>query len=97
MTLDGTVLHADGRVSGGTGEELAAGMLEAKREARELGDEVRALDAQVTELLARHHALRERPRRARRPRSTRARRKAHEDELSLVSAEKDLRAVQPSS
>jgi chromosome segregation protein len=92
VTLDGTVLHADGRVSGGTGEELAAGMLEGKREARELGNEVRALDTKVTELLARHQALRSGLVEAQAALDA-ARRKAHSDELSLVSAEKDLRAV----
>jgi chromosome segregation protein len=92
VTLDGTVVHADGRVSGGTGEELAAGMLEGKREARELGDEVRALDASVTDLLARHNALRAALVAAQSSLDA-ARRKAHQDELSLVSAEKDLRAV----
>jgi chromosome segregation protein len=92
VTLDGTVLHADGRVSGGTGEEIAAGMLEGKREARELGNEVRALDAKVTELLARHQALRSALVEAQASLDA-ARRKAHADELSLVSAEKDLRAV----
>jgi len=92
VTLDGTVIHADGRVSGGTGEELAAGMLEGKREARELGDEVRALDTKVTELLARHQALRSGLVEAQSALDA-ARRKAHSDELSLVSAEKDLRAV----
>jgi len=92
VTIDGTVLHADGRISGGTGEELAAGMLEGKREARELGDEVRALDVKVTALLARHQALRLGLVEAQAALDA-ARRKAHSDELSLVSAEKDLRAV----
>jgi chromosome segregation protein len=92
VTADGTVVHADGRVSGGTGEELAAGMLEGKREARELGDEVRALDTRVTELLTRHQALRHSLVEAQSALDA-ARRKAHADELSLVSAEKDLRAV----
>jgi chromosome segregation protein len=92
VTLDGTVLQADGRVSGGTGEEVAAGMLDGKREARELGEEVEALDARMTELLASHHALRAGLNEAQGTLET-ARRKAHADELSLVSAEKDLRAA----
>jgi chromosome segregation protein len=37
VTLDGTVLFANGRVSGGTGEEVAAGRLSSNREMRELG------------------------------------------------------------
>ena len=92
VTVDGTVLHADGRVSGGTGEEVAAGMLESKREARELGHEVQMLDAKVTELLALHQALRSGIVEAQAALDA-ARRKAHADELSLVSAEKDLRVM----
>ncbi len=92
VTLDGTVLHEGGRISGGTGEELAAGMLEGKREARELGDEVRGLDAKVSELLAAHQALRASLVEAQAALDG-ARRKAHADELSLVAAEKDLRAI----
>jgi len=93
VTRDGTVLHPDGRIAGGSGEEVAAGMLDGKREARELGDEVRLLDAAVTDLLARHLELRRGIVDAQSAIDT-ARRKAHADELSLVSAEKDLRAVQ---
>ncbi len=92
VTLDGTVLHADGRVSGGTGEELAAGMLESKREARELASDLRVLDARVTELIAKHQGLRARLVAAQ-ARLDATRRKAHADELSLVSAEQDLRAA----
>ena len=92
VTLDGTVLHADGRVSGGTGEELAAGMLESKREARELSSDLRLLDVRVTDLIAKHQGLRARLVAAQ-ARLDATRRKAHADELSLVSAEKDLRAV----
>jgi chromosome segregation protein len=92
VTVDGTVLHPDGRVAGGSGEDVAAGMLDGKREARELGDEVRHLDARVTELVARHHELRTSIVDAQAALDA-ARRKAHADELSLVSAEKDLRAV----
>jgi chromosome segregation protein len=92
VTLDGTVLHADGRVSGGTGEELAAGMLESKREARELASDLRVLDARMTDLIAKHQAMRARLVAAQ-ARLDATRRKAHADDLSLVSAEKDLRAA----
>ncbi len=40
VTLDGAVLHADGRIAGGQGDELAAGVLESKRAARELAVEI---------------------------------------------------------
>ena len=93
VTLDGTVLHADGRVSGGQGEELAAGMLESKRETRELGGEVERLELLVTARLGEFQALRA----ALAETGTaldRARQQAHKDELALVTTEKDLRQTQ---
>jgi chromosome segregation ATPase len=51
VTIDGTVFHADGRVEGGQGDELWAGMLESKREARELVGEIEKLESVVTGLL----------------------------------------------
>jgi chromosome segregation protein len=92
VTLDGAVLHADGSVSGGTGEVLAAGMLESKLEARELGEDVTKLDGGVTELLARHQALRAAIGRAQGDLEL-ARQRAHEGELALVTAERDLTAT----
>ena len=93
VTLDGTVLRADGRVSGGTGEEVAAGMLSSNREMRELSEDVQRLDALVTERLARHQSLRQALGETQGA-LDRARQQAHKDELSLVTAEKDLRASQ---
>jgi chromosome segregation protein len=93
VTLDGTVLRPDGRVSGGTGEEVAAGMLSSNREMRELGEEVQRLDALVTERLARHQTLRHSLGETQGA-LERARQQAHRDELSLVTAERDLRASQ---
>jgi chromosome segregation protein len=91
VTLDGTVLHLDGRVAGGSGEDVVAGMLDANREIRELGEEVQRLDALVTERLARHQALRQSIGETQAA-LDRARHQAHKDELALVTAEKDLRA-----
>jgi len=51
VTVDGTVIHTDGRVEGGQGDAVAAGMLESKREARELVKELERLDVLVTERL----------------------------------------------
>ena len=95
VTLDGTVLHADGRVSGGSGEEVAAGMLEHKREMRELGEDVRSLDAIAQERLAQHQALRSAIAETQAALEA-ARHQAHADELALVTCEKDLRAVHTS-
>ena len=92
VTLDGTVMWPDGSVSGGTGDKLASGMLESKLEARELGEEVGRLDAIVTERLERRQTLRAAIHEAQAALES-ARQRAHADELSLVSSERDLRAV----
>ncbi len=93
VTLGGTVVFPDGRIAGGQGEELAAGMLQSKREARTLADDVQTLDAlvarhtlevqQLKQLVADTQASLEK-----------ARHQAHADEISLVTAEKDLRQAQ---
>src|SRR4029077_981474 len=93
VTLDGTVTHPDGRIEGGQGDQLAAGMLESKREARELIKELERLDVVVT---GHHQALSA----SRTEIATtgvaldRARQEAHARELALVSAEKDLQKVE---
>ncbi len=93
VTLDGTVLFTDGRIAGGTGEELAAGMLESKRETRELGEEVERLDLLVTERLGVHQALRGKIAETQGA-LDHARQAAHQGELALVHAEKDLRSTE---
>jgi chromosome segregation protein len=93
VALDGTVVHADGRVSGGAGDAVAAGMIEQKREIRELHEIVARLSEEVTSLLE--------AQKAQRLRMTevgasleRARNEAHQGELALVTAEKDLRRAE---
>lgn len=93
VTRDGTVFHTDGRVSGGTGEEAGAHMLDVNREMRELQGEVSRLDALVTERLAHHQSLRSQIGEAQGA-LERARQQAHQSELALVHAEKDLRAAE---
>ncbi len=89
VTLDGTVINVDGRVSGGQGEEVAAGMLDSKREARELTEEVVRLEKHASECLAAHQGSRVSI--AETTTSLeRARQQAHADEIALLSAEKDL-------
>jgi chromosome segregation protein len=92
VTLSGTVLFPDGRVAGGTGEDVAAGMLDSKRETRELGNEVERLELLVSERLAAHQALRGAIAETQGA-LDRARHQAHADELATVTAEKDLRAA----
>ncbi len=93
VTLDGAVLHSDGRVEGGQGDSVAAGMLESKREARELAKELERLDALVTEHLRAFHASRAEIVQASAA-LERARHEAHTRELALVTAEKDLQKAE---
>ncbi len=93
VTLEGTVVHADGRIEGGQGDQLAAGMLQGKREARELVKELERLDTLVG-----HHHRELNSSRAEIARTgtalDRARHEAHARELALVTAEKDLQKAE---
>ncbi len=93
VTRDGTVFHPDGRISGGTGEEAAAHMLDVNREMRELNIEVTRLEALVAERLAHHQSLRAQIGETQGA-LERAKQQAHQSELALVHAEKDLRAAE---
>ena len=93
VTRDGTVFHTDGRVSGGTGEEAVAHLLDVAREMRELQVDVTRLDALVSERLAHHQGLRTQIGECTGA-LERARQQAHQSELALVHAEKDLRAAE---
>jgi chromosome segregation protein len=93
VTVDGSVLHADGRVEGGSGDRVASGMLESKREARMLAGEVERLDALVTAKLAEFHASRAELSQTGTA-LDRARQEAHSRELALVSAQKDLQKAE---
>ena len=92
VTLDGEVLFADGRIAAGEREQMAAGMLESKRETRELAEIVSRLDALVSELVARHQALRVGISETQAALDA-ARQTEHKGELALVTAEKDLRST----
>ena len=89
VALDGTVVRPEGVISGGTGDDVAAHMVEQKRELRLLGEQVARLETAYSGVAEQHAALR-----ARLAESTaaldRARQEAHEGELAHVSAEKDL-------
>ena len=93
VTHTGTVFFPDGRISGGSGEEVAAGMLEARHEARALSTEVGEHDLIVTECLEKHQALRSSISETQNA-LDRARQAAHQGELALVSAERDVRSVE---
>src|ERR1019366_5900348 len=93
VTLDGTVVHGDGRVEGGQGDAVTAGMLDSKREARELAKELERLDARVTERLQALQASRAEITQAGAA-LDRPRHEAHTRELALVTVEKDLQKAE---
>jgi len=91
VTLEGEVFHADGRIAAGQREQLAAGMLDSKRETRELSEVVGRLDVVVTDLVQRHQSLRAAISETQTALDV-ARQAEHRGEIALVGAEKDLRA-----
>ncbi len=93
VALDGTVVGADGRIRGGSGDAVAAGMIEQKREMRELHEWVAKKGDEVTALLEAQQALRLRVTEVGTA-LDRARSEAHQGELALVTAEKDLRRAE---
>ncbi len=89
VALDGTVIRADGVISGGSGDDVASAMVEQKREMRALAEEVERLQEEAAQLIADHNALRHRMTELGTA-LDRARQGAHEGELQHVTAEKDL-------
>ena len=92
VTPDGTVFHVDGRVSGGADDALASGMIERKRELRELAAEVAGLeeavasdDHEVAELRSRLVGLRQA--------LDEAKSEAHQAEIEMVTGEQDLQRL----
>jgi chromosome segregation protein len=93
VALDGTVVRPGGQVSGGSGDAVAAGMIEHKREMRELHEWVAKKSEEVTALLEAQQALRLRITEVGTA-LERARTEQHQGELALVTAEKDLRRAE---
>ncbi len=93
VALDGTVARDNGVVSGGSGDDVAAAMVEQKREMRTLAEEVERLSAEESRLVAAHNALRARLAEVGTA-LDRAREGAHEGELAHMTAEKDLARTQ---
>ncbi|MCL2447367.1 MAG: chromosome segregation protein SMC, partial [Polyangiaceae bacterium] len=93
VTPNGCVLHPDGHVEGGQGDELAAGMLETKREARELLRDIEQLDTLATRQLETLQAARRDIAQTTAALET-ARQEAHARELALVTTEKDLQKAE---
>jgi len=93
VTRDGQVIYTDGRLSGGDGEDAGAHLIEVKREMRELRDEVARLDTEMASATSRHSSLRSAI--AQRTAALEATRSdAHEKDIALVTADKDLRRAE---
>jgi chromosome segregation protein len=88
VALDGTVVHADGRVSGGSADTVASGLVDEQREMRELSAICAALSAKVEARIAEHQSLRALMS-GLGAALDQARQAAHDAEIALVSAEKD--------
>jgi chromosome segregation protein len=93
VTVDGAVLHGDGRIEGGQGDTVTAGMLESKREARKLTHDIESVDRVVSSHRAALQALRG-DLAGTLAELERVRQEAHRRELSLVAAEKDLQRAE---
>ena len=93
VTRQGEVLGADGRLTGGSGEDAGAHMLEIKREIRELGPLVVRLEQEMTACQARVSELRAAIA-SRQAELDAARSEGHDAELSIVRAEKDLKRAE---
>ncbi|MCC6216324.1 MAG: chromosome segregation protein SMC [Polyangiaceae bacterium] len=89
VALDGTVATSDGALRGGSGDDVAAGMVEQKREIRALTHEVERL-GQALEAASRDHAELRARITAAGAALDRAREGAHARALAHVTAEKDL-------
>ncbi|HUR29202.1 MAG TPA: chromosome segregation protein SMC, partial [Planctomycetota bacterium] len=88
VALDGTVVHGDGRVSGGSGDTVASGLVDEQRELRELSYVCAELSAKVEARIAELQELRTRMS-GLGSALDQARQAAHEAEILLVSAQKD--------
>jgi chromosome segregation protein len=89
VTVGGAVLHPDGRIEGGQGDELSAGMLESKREARELAGEIERLESLLAGRLQALAATREEIGEVGLKLDA-SRQELHARELVALTAEKDL-------
>ncbi|MEM7135415.1 MAG: chromosome segregation protein SMC [Myxococcota bacterium] len=93
VTLDGQALYADGTVAGGAEDESASHLLVMKREIRELGEAVVKGEVELAEATARQGQVRATI--AERQAAIDATRvEAHDAELAILGAERDLRAVE---
>jgi chromosome segregation protein len=88
VALDGTVVHADGRVSGGSSDAVASGLVEEQREMRDLRATCATLTDELDAHVAAHQKLRD-ERTGLGAALDEARQTAHKAEIALASVTKD--------
>ncbi|MGB5810700.1 MAG: chromosome segregation protein SMC [Polyangiales bacterium] len=93
VTLDGQALHADGSVAGGAEDQSASHLLRMKREIRELDEAAAREEAALTQATTEQGRVRSSIA-ERRAAIDAARVEAHDTELEILGAERDLRAVE---
>ena len=89
VSLEGTVVQPNGVISGGSGDEVAAAIVEQKREMRELAQQLKILDVEYSSAASAHQMLLQQITAAETALDA-ARRSAHQGELAHVAAQKDL-------
>jgi chromosome segregation protein len=93
VTRQGEVVGADGRITGGSGDDAGAHMLEVKREIRELGPVVARLEEAMQGAQTRTSELRQSIAKNQAELDA-ARSEGHDAELSIVRTEKDLKRAE---
>lgn len=93
VTLEGELLGRDGALTGGTGDQVGAHMIEVKREIRELQTVVAVLESDLTSVVHRHQELRQSIAHGQAELDS-ARTEAHDAEITIVKADKDLRRAE---
>jgi chromosome segregation protein len=88
VTRGGVLFGAYGQVTGGAGSSVGAGLIDQRREMRELHEAVAAADTTVTAMLERQGSLRDRLSELG-AELDRVRASAHESEIACVSAENE--------
>lgn len=92
VTLDGQAIHADGTVAGGAKDESASHLLRMKREIRELEESVARGQSELERATTQQGGIRAAIA-ERQAAIDAARVEAHDAELEILGAERDLRAI----
>jgi chromosome segregation protein len=93
VTRQGEVVGGDGRITGGSGDDAGAHMLEVKREIRELGPVVARLEESMQAAQTRVSELRQAIAK-RQAELDATRSEGHDAELAIVRTEKDLKRAE---